>query len=88
MIDGIPDDVYAFCHRPLTPKEAEVFERHLEDQRAKKDEDGCVEAVQVALTAFPDAKIKSVTHANTGTKLEFENPAQIEKEESKDEKTD
>ena len=43
-----------------------------------KNVDGCVEAVQMALTAFPDAKIKSVTHANTGTKLEFENPAQID----------
>ena len=55
-------------------------EKHLIAMSDRGDVDGCVEAVQVALSAFPDTKIKSVTHANTGMKLEFEKPAQKEAE--------
>lgn len=53
-------------------------EKHLVALTDKKDVDGCVEAVQMALSAFPDVKIKSVTHVNTGMRLDFENPAQSE----------
>ena len=38
--------------------------------------DEMVKAVNVALDCFPNAKIKSVEHINSGTRMDFEKPAE------------